>query len=147
MDITDHGEWVRYEPDNYPIKGLPSHVLFARRVSDGMDWYQFQRSELTAADTVKMLLVKTDEGWAVITTNHDATHLFPAGARLIEVRGVDRDHESYRMNFVDLDKKRFLPPLHDQPSMMSIIIEELGLDEAKLKAKLDAALKNRRRHG
>ncbi len=149
MEIIDHGEWVAYKPDNYPVK-LPPNIIFSRRVSDGADWYQFQRSKLTAPDTVKMTLMKTDDGWAVLTTTYDASMLFPTnGMRLIEVRDAPKDHESLRMQFLDLDKKRFVPPppRDDQPTMMKIIMEELGLDEAKLKAKLDAAIKSRRQHG
>jgi hypothetical protein len=153
MEIIDHGEWVASEkPDNYPVK-LPPGILFARRTSDGLDWYQFQRSELTDTDTVKMLLRKTDQGWAVLTTTYDASELFPQDSRLIEVRGVTDDHESYRMNLVDLDTKQFtLPvPQEERPDMMKMIMEELGLDPAKMKAKFQAAqqaaMKNRRQHG
>jgi len=149
MDIIDHGEWVVCDkPDDYPVK-LPPNILFARRVSDGVDWYQFQRKELTAADTIKMVIRNTDEGWAVLTTTHDATHLFPAGSRLIEVRGATENHESFRTQFVDLDKKQFTPSIlpQDRPNMMKSIMEELGMDEAQMKAKHDALLKNRRQHG
>jgi len=149
MDIIDHGEWVGYTPSDYPIKGLPATIVYAMRESDGADWYLFQRKELTATDSIKMLLRKTDQGWAVITTTYDASSLFPVDSRLIEVRGATADHESFRMNLVDLDKKQFTPPIppEDRPNMMKIIMEELGVDETKMKAKLDAALKNRRSHG
>jgi hypothetical protein len=147
MDIIDHGEWENYKPENYPIK-LPSHIIFARRISDGADWYLFQRRQLTATSTIKMLLRKTDQGLAVITTTLDASELFPADSRLIEVSGVSERHESFRLNLVDLDAKRFTPPpsAQDRPDMMKVIFEELGLDEGKLRAKLDAAMK-RRQHG
>lgn len=149
MNIIDHGEWEAYKPDNYPIK-LPSHIVFARRVSDGRDWYLFQRRELASTGTVKMLLRKTDQGLVVITTTHDASELFPADSRLIEVSGVDAGHETFRLNLVDLKKKRFTPPpsVKDRPDMMKLIIEELGLDEKKLRAKFDAIVKgNGRQHG
>ena len=147
MEIVDHGEWVYYKPDNYPVKGLPSHILFARRVSDGQDWYLFARKELTTADTIKMTVMKTDVGWAVLTTTTDASVLFPAGARVIEVRGATEDHESFRMKHVDFDNKTFLSPPPAPPSMMQMLMEELGVDETKLKAKLDAVMKNRSQHG
>jgi len=148
IDIVDHGEWEAYKPDNYPIKGLPSSILFARRVSDGYDWYMFARKELAVADTVKVLLRKAEEGWVVITTTHDASMLFPADSRLIEVSGVTADHESLRTNILDFDKRQFIPPPkpEDRPNMMKIIMDELGVDEAKVTAKLEAARK-RRPHG
>ena len=146
IDIIDHGEWVIYKPENYPIK-LPQNIIFARRVSDGADWYQFRKD--LAADTIKVLLRKAEEGWVVITTTHDVSELFPADSRLIEVRGVTEAHESLRLNLVDLDKKQFTPPpkAEDRPDMMKMIMEELGVDEAKIRARFDAAMKNRRRNG
>lgn len=149
IDIVDHGEWEAYKPDNYPIKGLPSSILFARRISDGYDWYMFARKELTAADTIKMTVRKAEEGWVVLTTTHDVSEIFPADSRLIEVRGATEAHETFRMNLVDLDKKQFLAPPspEERPNMMKMILEELGVDEAKVQARYDAAMKNRRQHG
>jgi hypothetical protein len=149
MDIIDHGEWEAYKPENYPVKGLPSSILFARRVSDGRDWYLFARKELIGTDTIKVLLRKAEEGWVVITTTYDAAVLFPADSRLIEVSGVTADHESLRTNILDFDKRQFIPPPkpEDRPNMMKIIMEELGVDEAKVMAKLEAARKSRSKHG
>ena len=147
MEIIDHGEWVGYKPDNYPVK-LPPNIIFSRRVSDGQDWYQFQRQELTASDTLKLIAIKTDDGLMVLTTTYDASHLFPTGgARLFEVRDAPKDHESLRMQRLDLDRQRFVPPPPRPPTMLQMVMEELGVDESKLQAKLDAALKNRRGHG
>ena len=145
MDIIDHGDWVAYTPDPWP-KHLPSHIIFARRVSDGRDWYEFQRKELTGTDTVKMTLRKTDIGWAVLTTNLDGSALFPAGLRVIEVRGMVGDHESFRTKILDLAKSTFAMPPEPPPSMLKLMMEELGIDETQMRAKLDA-FRNRRTHG
>jgi len=148
MDIIDHGEWVACDkPDDYPAK-LPSHIMFARRVSDGVDWYRFQRETLAAPDTIKLTAMQTEDGLMVLTTTLDASMLFPTGGvRLFEVRGAPADHESLRMQRLDLDKQRFVPPPPPPPTMLDVVMEELGLDAAQMQTKLDAALKNRRSHG
>lgn len=146
MDIIDHGEWVTYKPESYPIK-LPSHIIFARRVSDGADWYMFRNNGLIAPDSIKMTLMQTDDGLIVLVTSRDISEVFPAGRRLIEVRGVTDDHETFRQHRFDLDRKRFLPPLPRPPTMTQVLAEELGIDEAKLRARYDAAVNNRRKHG
>jgi hypothetical protein len=146
MNIIDHGEWELYRPEKYPIK-LPANIIFARRVSDGMDWYLFHRRELTSPDTVKMLLRKADQGLVVITTTRDASELFPAGSRLIEVSEVSGDHEALRQNLVDIANRKFTPPPleEDRVTMMTLLMEELGLDEKQMFEKLKA--RNRSQHG
>jgi hypothetical protein len=149
MKIIDHGEWTACpKPENYPVK-LPSHILFSKRVSDGQDWYMFQRRELRDAKGLFVIAVPADDGGlSVITTTHDVTALFPtAGMRLFEVLDAPEDHEKLRMQRLDLKKKRFVPPPPQPPTMMQMIMEELGLDAGKMQAKLDAARKNRSTHG
>jgi len=150
MEIVDHGEWIHCDkPENYPVK-LPASIVFSRRVSDGRDWYQFQRQELASPDTLKLLAMKTDDGeWSVITTTYDASMLFPsAGMRLLEVRDPPADHESLRMQRIDFKAKKFAPPPPPPATLMQVLIEELGLDADKLQARLDQLTNNRsRKHG
>ena len=40
MNTIDHGTWTRYTPDP-PPEGVPVNTMFARRDSDGMDWYVY----------------------------------------------------------------------------------------------------------
>jgi hypothetical protein len=148
MKIIDHGEWVAYKPENYPVK-LPPNILFAQRASDGVDWYMFQRSELVGSNNLFVVTVPADDGGlSVITTTYDPTTLFPtAGMRLFEVIDPpEGDHEKLRTQRLDLKRKRFVAPPPHPPSMLSILIEELGLDETKLRAKLDAKTKGKQ-HG
>jgi hypothetical protein len=152
MKIVDHGEWVACDkPENYPVKNLPPNVLFSKRASDGVDWYQF-RKELKSRDTLKVLAVKaTEDGgeWSVITTTYDVSELFPtSGMRLIELHDPPADHEKLRLQRLDLRKKSFSPPPPLPPTMMEVLIEELGLDKEKMQAKLDVLTNNRsRRNG
>ena len=156
MEIIDHGEWVNCDrPENYPIK-LPLNILFSRRVSDGMDWYQFQQKELSTSKGLFVIAIPADDGGlSVTTTTFDVTMLFPtAGMRLFEVTDAPADHESLRTQRLDLGNKRFVPPPPRPPSLFQLLLDELGIDEQKLLAKLDAptrakieAAKNRSTHG
>lgn len=110
MEIIDHGEWVTYVPDPYPIQFLKHNVLFCQRVSDQMDWYKFQK-QLLDPDTIKMTV---DNMHNVQATTADPSMLFPASMRVLEVKGVDvATHETFRRKRFDLANKRFLeaPPL------------------------------------
>ena len=115
MEIIDHGDWVPYTADltTYPVK-LPPNVLFVQRVSDGKDWYQFQRKELTNHDSIKMTVLNTGGDWVVQATATDPSYLFPANMKLIEVVGATDFHETFRQKIFD-DRKRggnpFLPAI------------------------------------
>jgi hypothetical protein len=60
--------------------------------------------------------------------------------RLLEVVDPPRDHEALRMQRIDLNKNNFSPP--PPPPLMSpvlkVIIEELGLDVAKIQDRIDS---------
>jgi len=149
MKIIDHGEWIACpKPENYPVK-LPPNILFSKRVSDGVDWYIFQRRELHDAKGLFVITVPTEDGGlSVATTTHDVTALFPTGKmRLFEVLDAPEDHEKLRMQRLDLKKKKFVPAPPPAPSMIEVLMEELGLDPKQMQAKLDAARKNRSQHG
>jgi hypothetical protein len=84
MNITDHGVWEPYQPAELP-ENAPVSALFARRVGDQADWYEYVNSgQHFAGDSVKLTLV--DGAVAAATT--DPTALFPAGARVLEVKDV-----------------------------------------------------------
>jgi len=109
MRFIDHGNWVTYVPENHPL--LEYNVLFCRRISDGIDWYEFQRSELTHLDTIKLtLLLVNKKHWQVQTTARDASMLFPAEHRLIEI-GNAETHEDLRTLRFDLKRGEFLEGL------------------------------------
>ena len=85
--IIDHGKWERYQPDKIP-QGMPPNVLFARRISDGVDWYDYSRdSKNFSPDTVKFTALWQDvhNGYTIDAATRDPTRLFPAGALLREI--------------------------------------------------------------
>jgi hypothetical protein len=44
MNIIDHGVWVRYTPEVLP-ETAPNGAIFAKRESDGVDWYDYVRPD------------------------------------------------------------------------------------------------------
>jgi hypothetical protein len=94
--IIQHGFWLRYRPDPFP-EGLPPMTLFARRESDGIDWYEFLRSDELSADSVKMTVAHLNGRWIILTAHWDGSMLFPADALVIEVEGVDHNTDLLEM--------------------------------------------------
>jgi len=47
MNIIDHGKWIPYTPIPHPAN-LPKNIAFAKRESDGVDWYEYIYHEVTA---------------------------------------------------------------------------------------------------
>jgi len=79
--FIDHGMWEAYVPDRIP-EGVPKNTMFAKRASDGKDWYDYVHSgknfqlasvKFTVADTV------------IKAPTVDPTMLFPSNMRVIEM--------------------------------------------------------------
>ena len=149
MNIIDQGEWVLYQPVDYPVKDLLPNTMFARRETDGADWYQFRDAYIGKTDSVWMTLLKGGAGWIVLMTTRDITLLFPSSPmemHLIEVRGLEGDHESFRHMRFDFDKREFLPksPPPSSPSPMQMMAEELGIDWENLRKRIEAKIEANR---
>ena len=89
MTIQDRGQWAAYTPATLP-PGAPPNAMFCQRAADNVDWYAYLAAgtEL-AAGTVKATAYLVGGAWVVQAVTRDATQLFPAGARLIEITGID----------------------------------------------------------
>ena len=87
MRIIDHGQWIAYKPDVWP-ETAPPRTLFAKRESDGIDWYVFSRTKDRFADNTVKATVRWDDlykSMVVSTATYDVTMLFPAGQLLLEI--------------------------------------------------------------
>ena len=85
--IIDHGKWEPYQPDKLP-ELAPLGAMFARRESDGVDWYDYVRDKKNfTADSVKFTVLWQDihNGFIVGAATRDPTRLFPAGQRVAEI--------------------------------------------------------------
>lgn len=89
MNIVDQGTWSPYTPDPYPAN-LPHNTAFAKRDSDGLDWYAaiYGQTPLFANDSVKATVWKLPNAtWMVQAVDTDVTKMFPSGCRIIEIVG------------------------------------------------------------
>lgn len=86
MNIKDHGRWAAYRPDPRP-EGLPASVLFARRESDGKDWYEYIREEGAFQEgSIKLTVFDGDVVGAAV---FEADRLWPGyGQRVLEIIGI-----------------------------------------------------------
>jgi hypothetical protein len=115
--IIDHGKWVRYQPNKLP-PGMPPSALFARRIADGVDWYDYVRDENNfVTDSVKFTATWQDShnGYIIGLATRDPSRLFPAGALLREIidyHGGDDLHLALGNKLYDPDTQalRALPP-------------------------------------
>lgn len=86
-----HGEWTRYVPAPLPV-GWPEWASYWKRVSDGVDWYQWTRENWSVENgtdttgTVKVLVVSG----VAISKATDVTGLGgPDGYDLYELEAGD----------------------------------------------------------
>jgi hypothetical protein len=136
MEIIDHGEWEEYDPGAHWLKA--HNVIFAKRVSDGVDWYVYQRqTDLLTSNTVKMTIRKFDDEWVVQATQIDGSMLWPIRCRLIEFPDLKNDgieHEKYRQNRFNFETRQFSEPPKmdmDRP-LLHALATELGIDFDRL---------------
>jgi hypothetical protein len=125
MKIIDHGTWVQYTPQKR-AENMPPHVLYLKRTSDGVDWYEYVLPDflrlypqLTGAydgKTGEPQFAKTDkpsrfkpgsvfcniyrhEGLGenmVGTAVRDPTLLFPTDQQVIEITGYQGNGDPHK---------------------------------------------------
>ena len=135
--IVDHGKWVAYQPDNLP-EHAPPGAMFARRESDGVDWYVYSRdSKNFNPDTVKFTVLWQEayNGFIIGAATRDQTRLFPAGQlvrEIIDYRGGDDPQVELGARLYDPDTNK----LCNRPSPPNFGFQELEARVAALEAKL-----------
>lgn len=135
MKIIDHGKWEKYRPDELPY-GAPPNALFARRESDGVDWYEYVNSGKHFGVTSIKLMAGDQPalgGLIVGPAVYDPTLLFPPGQVVLEITGhkskdpqaefgnkvFDREAQTFR----DIDHGPPPEPIEDM--IRRIVREEL----------------------
>lgn len=130
MNIRNHGDWVRYKPDRLPIFA-PPNALFAHRVNDSTDWYDYVNSgDNFVENTIKLTVVDGRVGAAVI----DPTLLFPGGATVLEISDVHvgDPQAAFGGKIYDPATKTFNdPPPFSFPNPLEDILKRLKALEAK----------------
>lgn len=79
--IIEHGTWTYYTPDQLP-HGAPASAIFARRQSDGQDWYELVANPPFAPNNIIMTVDAQNVVWAA---TRDPSMIFPARFMVIEM--------------------------------------------------------------
>lgn len=92
MVVIDHGKWEIYTPDKgHP--NAPPKTMYARRVSDGADWYPFvHANNKFKKGSVIATVLPAPMGLTIGAAVYEADRLFPGGGYLIEIQGYTGDN-------------------------------------------------------
>lgn len=106
ITLIDHGIWERYTPDTLP-DGAPTNALFARRVSDGLDWYAFARNPNNWSRGSLRATASPIKGKEIVQAIvRDESLLFPSDSRLFEILGHDPEDtkpwKAYEQKVLDI---------------------------------------------
>lgn len=83
--IIEHGRWDYYTPAT-PKEGMPPQVMYAQRVGDGMDWYDYVASKPFGDTSVVVTVYPMQDGTEITqAATFDYTAIFPPKARLLEM--------------------------------------------------------------
>jgi hypothetical protein len=117
--IIDHGYWERYTPEVLPpdfqaVAAMGYVADFARRVSDGVDWYDYRKTLDTAAkSSVIATVLPIPAGEVVMAVVRDVSLVNPVKNRVIEILGVDpkdpAPHKLFEQKLLDLPNAAFNP--------------------------------------
>lgn len=81
--VDDLGTWTTYKPNPWPSE-MPPEVLFAKRDSDGVDWYEYLKTPDTFYDDDVIAVAALENGqWIIKVATRDATRLWPAGRKVL----------------------------------------------------------------
>lgn len=137
MANISHGVWELYVPVSTP-EGAPGSAIYAKRVSDGKDWYEYLKENPFQPSSAKVVVVDMRDEEGVITATAagaviDPSRLFPAGQEVVEVtdyQGPIDPQMSFERRTYDRRARKFGPPLELK---VSSIEQRLAALEAKLK--------------
>jgi hypothetical protein len=129
MKIIDHGKWIPYKPEVFP-KDAPPTALFAKRESDGKDWYQHVNDPASfQPDTVKIAFSfhEAEKEWIIGPAVIDATMIFPANHYVREIDGFGSTDENeiiaaFRNKVIDIKTNAMKDrPKNNAPSLIEML--------------------------
>lgn len=140
MANISHGIWELYKPETTP-EGAPSSALYAKRVSDGKDWYEYLKEHPFQPNSAVVLVNDVSDGAGgseTIATGAvlDPTRTFPAGTELVEVtdyQGPPDPQMSFERKTYNRKTRKFGPLFEPKVSSLEQRLADL---EAKLAAVL-----------
>jgi hypothetical protein len=84
MNIIDHGVWIKYKPATLPF-GVPANSLFAKRTSDGVDWYDYVRPHFEMMQPPKPKIFHPETGEEMAQNKKTLTPNFKPGSVMCNV--------------------------------------------------------------
>ena len=87
MNTIDHGMWNAYTPASLP-EGAPANAMFARRESDGMDWYTYVNAgtNFGSGHVIIAAMFRPPSGQYIVgPATFEPTAMFPQGCIVHEV--------------------------------------------------------------
>lgn len=110
QSYKSHGSWSRYSPETIPPE-RPVNTMFAKRDSDGVDWYDYIESGKNFTEgSAKLTLMTGAAGLQVMAANTEAAFLFPQGCTVLEVIGFEGEVSQFVNKIVDLANDTFADP-------------------------------------
>ena len=107
MEIIYHGSWSAYDPDVLP-PSAPLGAIFAKRDSDGKDWYEYVRDNDTQDGSVIFTCMYQHGVWRVGSAVRDISRLYPANQTVFEIIGFKGDpKKELNGKIFDPDTKEF----------------------------------------
>jgi hypothetical protein len=133
MTHIQHGNWQPYIPET-PPEGAPPFALFCRRESDGVDWYEFQRSGVFQPDSVVFTAYEAAQGFTVAAATFDKTAIYPAHMSLVEIPDYEGDDPQAELGnkLYDPIAESFSDPAPPPPSPQQQILTALERINARL---------------
>ncbi|MFB0490178.1 hypothetical protein ABIE45_002764 [Methylobacterium sp. OAE515] len=127
--VKDHGTWKPYKPDPLPewaqdLVTIGGTVVFLKRETDGLDFYDFRKEEPFAENAVvAAALPDPATGLEIVkSVFRDTSMMFPTNQRLIEIDGVDPSitdpHNLFTEQLFDPAALTFSPP--PPPQVLSV---------------------------
>lgn len=137
MTTIDHGSWVRYTPATTRADA-PSGAMFARRESDGTDWYDYLKDKPFDDGNVIIAAYWNENQNSYVTgpATYDPTAMFPQGCIVHEVTDYSGSDPQ-----TDLGTKRFDPATGEFSDLEPLPPQTRAPDDPVMQAL--AAIQNR----
>jgi hypothetical protein len=129
-----HGDWTRYTPGTLPA-GAPASTMFAKRTSDGQDWYDYVHpgnnfGAGSAAFTVSW--APNQNSLIVGSAVRDPVVLFPAEQGVYEIPGYVGDPTQLNEKLYDPATEVFSDPVMPSAATgMQSLLDRVAALEAK----------------
>jgi hypothetical protein len=120
LKIVDHGDWVVYNRvlSDAEKKLLPSGVVFLKRTTDDVDWYEYSRNPKNFAASSVLAMASpdgNDYSFTIQVATADRSNLTPAFVRVFEILNYKGTVEDIQNTFARKVYTPFTKEITDKP--------------------------------